>query len=910
MASKYLYYNVSDALHIKKLEKLLPENGMSTKQAEGVECFLECLKNGTVPLTGELPVRFFCIQGDAGTGKTQAIVSMCSRIPCPVVTSSTNPAATNVAERCKLSFPYKSCVQSQLSTTTAWNALRWNIDTEKIGLASEKEIKRIYEECVKRKSAPTEEQDKEIFIQLNKLLLPKLRMKFQKECDNPKQKKIYTAWEHARLRTPLPLCKDKMVKDLYEMFTSLPSEEITQDDFNTALAYRCITAFTETLPRPLLTNFFIVEEAARLPAYFYRILAWYHYMVRFTIKPPGYRNTMLTICLVGSPLQSKLIGFPDCSVMDEAILSAEKGNTHVSIYTVNRRTRGDSLKAKALETVVQVLENDCPLEEEHCRLLDPFVVPETKFMDPEFASSAIRLTHYHRKVMEFIDVANSNEKHVLTFFEHLLVSEGVKAKYTTQGCKNSLISEDVKRKKTSHSFVTFLSNSGAACLPYRNNRSKGMKNEGAEEIFPDNPLHTGKDDNKITYRLFSIKRTLGKNTPITLQHTTRLTPMQFTGTFFSFHHSPPLSNSVAEQLWSLRIGLSFAKKFLGCLSSWGDGEDMKNIIEETWKMSQKWALDLMACTKDDIEERAVLSACVTEAQDNLWNNVSEYDKAGFIYWRITVFPYIKEKERCFFPDVFVRGHRFNSTVTLQAVVESSHNSMISYETKWKHIPHQGIYKNSVCSDILRGIADEFSRQKINLYDLVLLSDTGITFHTVNTLVTGKWSSVFPATLFEWESVRNKTTCSTDNSDIEPEAKKAKLTSKETHETSVSNTQDNVNEEKDETLYEEDDAAAVDEDGDEPCPEEGTSIIHMLHTAYDSRIRTIDSVQGDTITCKTFVDVESITNMGQLTVALTRNTNADDLMLTSSDIKKIAPRNPITKYVRLSSRDTVDCYYVK
>ena len=895
MASRYLYYNIADTLHATELKKTLHHNAMSEEQADGVDSFLKSLEEGTL-LEGDLPVRLVCVQGDAGTGKTQAIVSLCNILPCPIVVGSTNPSSVNVAQRCRSAFPYSSCVQTQLSGT-AWSALRWNIDKEKIGKRWEESICKIYTECVRTRKAPTDEQDREIYNLLNKSLFKKMRNKFDVESGKDPQKKIYTAWRHARNGSQLLSPKDKATQQLYEMFCSVPQEEMTQEDFNVALDFRCTTAFTEALPRQLLSNFLVMEEAARLPAYFFRIATYYHYMVRFAEKPPGYRNTMLTICFMGSPLQSKVIRFPDFSVMDEAVLDAEKRNTHISIYTVNRRTGGDSLKAAGLATVVHVLENDCPLRPEHCRLLDPFVVPETSFMNPTFAPNAMRLTHYHKRVVDFTNMANRLEENVVTFHEHVLISEGVRA-----------VNRD-------NSIMQFLRKHGAARLPYRNTRAKDIKKEGVFQVAPGTPMVGERADRSmIPYTVVCIKRTLGKNTPVTVQHTTRLTPVEFRGTYFSFHNSATLSHSCQEQLWSLRIGLSFASMLCHTLSEC-ESYSLLLVIDDVWVNAYQNAQDIILCKLDDVEQRASISACLTEAQDNLWDAVVDADNVGFVDTELRVEPFCGEEPRTF-PDVVLRGDRFNNTVTLEDVVQFTPSDFQTHAAgKWKHLPYARSYKSTLCESILRKIHSAVSRGCMQLHDLLLMAPSGVLFRTVNVAVPDRWSIVFPNREFEWQSVAVGGE-DEDDDNMEPKAKKAKTKGIKDKKAMPPNQTVDGNTESGHIGSSEggiEDAPigsdGEDEEVDELCEEEETSIIHLLHMVYDSRVRTIDSVQGDTITCGTLVDVKSIQTMGQLTVALTRNTDADNLMLTSSDITHIPARNPITKFVRLSARDT-DCYYVK
>jgi hypothetical protein len=885
MEAQHLYYNIADTLHAAELNKTVHDNVMSESQAEGIEAFLWSLKENT-PLQGDLPVKLVCIQGDAGTGKTQSVVSLCQMLPCPIVIGSTNPCSVNVGQRCRSAFPYSSCVQAQLAGT-AWAALHWNIGSEAIGGKWEKGIHKIYAGCVGARSAPTDEQDKEIYSLLNQSLFPKMREKFAGERGKEPHSKIYAAWNHARNGAPFST-KEKAMQQLYEMFCSLPQGELTQADFNAALAFRCLTAFTDTLPRSLLSNFFIVEEAARLPAYFFRIIAYYHYMVRYTLKPPGYRDTMLTICFMGSPLQSRVIAFPDFSVMDEAVLDAEKRNTHVSIYTVNRRTCGKSLKAAALATVVKVLENDCPLQEEHARLLEPFVVQEQLFMEPTFAPSAMRLTHYHKRVVEFINKANSIEEDVVTFYEHIFISDGVKA----------------KPADSADAIMEFLHQNGPPCLPYRSNRAKDIRKEGA--INGNLSVAGSSPDGPVLYRLVSMKRTLGKNSPISIQHTTRLMPVEFTGSCRSFYDSAALSHSCSEQLWSLRIGLSFANMLCGTLPE-NEACYLALLIDEAWVNAYRFAQDLSLCNFEDMEQLATISACLTEVQDSLWHATVEYDTVGFVDIELRVQPFSGE-ERRYFPDAILRGERFQDTVTLEDVMEVAPTDLMP-GTINKYIPHMGPYRSLLCKSILDKMSSALLNVNIRLHDLLIRTTSGILFRTVNRLVADRWSAVFPKSKFEWHSVLVDDGAENADDD-EPKPKKARQANRpsktvdrnteKANDTSKRGPEDNVAEGE-----EGDD----EEEGEEECKEELTSILCMLHTVYDSRVRTIDSVQGDTITCSTFVDMHSIETMGQLTVALTRNTNPDNLMLTSNDLANISPRDPITKFVRLSARDK-DCYYVK
>lgn len=894
MGSRELYYNISDTLHTAKLEKTLHKNAMSEEQADQVEFFLESLKEGT-PLEGDLPVRLVCIQGDAGTGKTQSIVSLCSILPCPIVVGSTNPCSVNVAQRCKSAFPYSSCVQAQLSGT-AWSALRWNIDTEKIGQRWEAAIYNIYAKCVSTKSAPTVEQDREIYRLLNKSLFPKMRERFTAESHKPPRNKIYGAWNAARTGSRSFSSNEKATTQLYEMFCSIPQDKMTQEDFNAALAFRTITAFTEALPRPLLSNFLVMEEAARLPAYFFRIATYYHYMIRFALKPPGYRDSMLTICFMGSPLQSKVIRFPDFSVMDEAVMDAQRRNTHVSIYTVNRRTGCNSLKAAGLATVVHVLENDCPLQQEHCRLLDSFRVPENSFMDPTFAPSAMRLTHYHKRAIEFTNMANCLEQNVVTFYEYVLISEGV----------NPVDPDD--------STIRFLSKHGAARLPYRNTRAKDVKREAVCQLDLGGPILTVSDDGAVRYSIACIKRTLGKNTPVTIQHTTRLIPVEFTGTYHTFHNSDALSHSCQEQVWSLRIGLSFASMLCRTLSE-RESYSLLMVIDDVWTNAYRCGQDISLCSVDDVEQRASISACLTEAHDALWDTVVHADKVGFVDLELRVEPF-SEGGMHTFPDVILRGDRFPNTLMLEDVVQLTSSDFPPHgRISWKHLPYASAYKLTVCRQILRAIQKAVSKGAMELHDLLLMAPSGILFRTVNVVIPDRWSAVFPMREFEWKSVAVRSE-DEDGDNMEPVTTKAKKTmvpgkaaGGSMDDATTPPSHSGSSEGGMEDAHDGDDADYEDEDDEEVCREEATSLVHMLHTVYDSRVRTIDSVQGDTITCGTLVDVQSIGSMGQLTVALTRNTDADNLMLTSSAITHIPTRNPITKFVRLSARDT-DCYYVK
>jgi hypothetical protein len=909
----HLYYNISDTLHARELENtLLHDNVMSKEQALGVKKFLHSLKHDTPLDGGDLPVRVVCVQGDAGTGKTQAIVSLCSILPCPIVVGSTNPSFVNVAQRCRAAFPYGSCVQAQLSGT-AWAAMHWNIGLERIGDNWEKKLQDIYAECMSTRSVPTEEQDKEIYRILNKSLFPKMREKFTAECDTAGQKKIYEAWAAARTGSKSFSSKDKAMMQLYEMFCSVPPQEITQEDFNAALAFRCPTAFTETLPRSLLSNFLLIEEAARLPAYFFRILAYRHYLVRFALKPPGYKDTVFTICFVGSPLQSTVINCPDFSVMDEAVLDAEKRGTHVSIYTVNRRTSGTSLKAAALATVVQVLENDCPLQEEHCRLLDPFVVAKGSFMDPKVAPSAMRLTHYHKTAIEFINKANSQEDEVVTFYEYILVSEGVKA--MPGGNDNT---------------IQFLSRKGAICMPYRSTRAKDIRKECVFHV----PLQMvvtgegsgGSPDGDITYNVFAMKRTLGKRTPVTVQHTTQLMPIEFTGTYRVFNYSAALSNSCNEQLWSLRTCLSFAAMLCRALPE-DESYALHIVIDDVWAIACRYAADLDHLHGvEEVEDRASISACLTEAQDSLWRAVAHADSVGFVDTELRVTPFCGT-ECGHFPMTIVRGDRFDSTVTLEDAVELTRSEFTPDPMDSViRIPrtHRGSHKSLLCISLINKIHGAVSSKRMQLHDLLLRAPSGILFRTMNVVAPDLWSCVFPTLQFFWQSAAAAAAAAAAESDdggadhVEPRPKKAKNgTTKKRPPTTMTTSRavggatrgfEPSHKESSED-DDDDDGDGQDKEDKGPCDEETTSIIHLLHTIYDSRVRTIDSVQGDTITRATFVDVESIGTMGQLTVALTRNTDAELLMLTSSEIRHILPRDPITKFVRLSARDT-HCYYVK
>jgi len=827
-----------------------------------------------------------------GTGKTQSIVTLCDLLPCPIVVGSTNPCSVNVAQRCQSAFPYRSCVQAQLSGT-AWSAMHWNIGTEMIGHKREKALHNIYTECVQRKTAPTHVQDKQIYTLLNQCLFKKMREKFENECKQNPQKKIYAAWDHARTGSLSFSTQDKAMQELYDMFCSVPQEAITQEDFNTALAFRCLTAFTEQLPRPLLSNFWVIEEAARLPAYFFRIVAFYHYMVRWHIKPPGYRNTMLTIYCMGSPLQSSVIGFPDFSLMDEAILDAKQRNTHVSIYTVNRRTVGNSEKANALATVVQTLENDCQLKTEHCRLLDPFVVPEEYFMDPTYAPSAMRLTHYHRRVKGFIDKANNMKDDVVTFCEYIFVSEGVKPKPASK-----------------YGIKELLSNKGPVCLPYRNTRAKDIRNEGVLPVTQ--PMTAEMDEEPIIYKAFSMKRTLGKNTPVTIQHTTNLIPVDFRGTYRSFHNYSALSHSCSEQLWSLRIELSFASMLCRSLSE-EESYILALTIDDVWVKAYTYSKDLFSCGLSDVEHRASISACINEVQDLLWKTVVETDMVGFVDEELRVKPFTGGQYR-YFPCTIVRGDRYPGTFTLEDVVEvapsdiepGTHNVI-------KHIPRTDGKRREICNSLFETIHTEVFNRRMQLHDLLLRNNDGILFKTVNILLPDRWCKVFPTSQFTWDSVID-----VGVHEGEPVQKKARKGFKSKKDfasaTGIQENTEDIQMSKHSILKDVEGASLYNGSDDEEdstalSKEECSSVLYLLHPVYDSRVRTIDSVQGDTIRCATFVDVGSIETMGQLTVALTRNTDPDLLMLTSSNITGIKRRDPITKFVRLSSRD-INCYYIK
>lgn len=904
MESRYLYYNIADTLHARELKKTIHHNVMTEDQADGVEAFLNSMKEGTA-LEGDLPIRIVCVQGDAGTGKTQSIVSLCSMLQCPIVVGSTNPCSVNVAERCRSAYPYSSATLPQLSGT-AWTALNWNIQSEQIGGKSEREINNIYAQCMKTRNAPTKEQNKQIYKLLNKMLFTQIRKKFQDTSEKDPQKKIYTMWNNARLGStmkgrPQKVHNEKAMQQLYEMFCSVPQEEITQEEFNEALGFCHQTGFDKHLPRPLLSNFWIIEEAARLPAYFTRIIAYYHYMVRFHLKPPGYRNTMLTIYLVGSPLQSRIIGFKDFSVMDEAVLDADKRNTHVSIYTVNRRTIGNTLKATALANVVHVLESDCPLQTEHCRLLDPFVMPEDSFMDPKVAPSAMRLTAYHDRVIEFTNKANKFEDDIVTFDELLFVSEGVRPKVDG----------------THKEIIKFLQTRGPQCMPYRCTRAKDIRNESVSQLAQ--PLvgkwPQGQTTSPITYTAYSMRRTLGKNTPVTIQHTTRLTPIEFFGTYRSFHNLDTLSHSCAEQLWSLRIDISFADMLCGILSH-DDSCCLPLVVDEVWIQAYTYAQHLFRCGLDNIEQQASIAAGITEAQDILWDAAVKADNIGFMDKELRVQPFTGEAPH-YFQTVIIRGDRFPNTLTLEDAIELP-PSVIKPDTHSlrKHIPRSDTTRQLLCESLLENLYREVSNGRIHLNDLLLRTPSGVLFKTVNLLIHDRWSAVFPKTRFVWHSLIVE---DEDDNNMEPKKKKAK---KETKENEMHPKQMvNGNEEKNkqppsnaerETEYAHMDCDSGDEDEleDNMGKEEASSIFHMLHTVYDSRGRTIDSVQGDTIKCSTFVDMEFIRTMGQLTVALTRNTDPGLLMLTSNNITRIPPRDLITRFVRLSARDTKYCYYVK
>lgn len=889
MDPKHIYYNISDSLHAVRLEQTLYDNAMSEDQADGVQTFLESLEQDT-PLNGDLPIRLVSIQGDAGTGKTQAIVSLCQMLNCPIVVGSTNPSSVNVAQRCRSAFPYNSCVQTQLSGTF-WAGLHWNIRREMIGTKQEDELFKIYEECVRTRRPPTAEQDKEIYSLLNKVLFRKMRDKFNNECELAPQNTIYAAWESARTGSGSFIPKQRAMQELYEMFCSVPQGEMTQEDFNAALAFRCLTAFSETLPRPLLTNFMVLEEAARLPGYFWRIQAYYHYMVRFRLKPPGYRTSMLTICLMGSPLQSTVIKFPDFSVMDEAVLDAKRRNTHISVYTVNRRTRTVSLKDKALATVVHVLENDCPLQQEHCQLLQPFVVPETSFMDPRFAPSAMRLTHYHKRVIEFTNKANSEWDDIIIFCEHLLVSECVQSK--TSGTNNEI--------------MHFLDKNGATVLPYRSSRAKDIMNEGVLEALQPVVLDLSEDNEPLTYRLFSIKRILGKNTPVSIQYNTRLTPVEFSGTYRSFYNSATLCLSCSEQLWSLRISLSFANILLSqSVLTECEVFPLALAIDDVWVSACRYAKELSKIPFNNVEERAAITAGLTEIHDYLWQAVVKVDNVGFLDMTLNVRPFCGGKEPHRFPEPFLAGDRFPETLTLTGAVELTPSEIIA--SRMRRCPMSD-YKADLCYEITKALRDAIWDNTLQVHDLLLRAPTGILFRTVNILSPERWCAVFPKEQFRWNPNGGADNGQKDDC-LAAKAKSDKKQKKQ----AMAGTQQGYpdsSEEGCENAISEDEGDCEDEDENEnePCRQEASSIVHMLHTIYDSRVRTIDSVQGETISCGTLVDVQSIQTMGQLTVALTRNTIADNLMLTSSDITGIPVRDPITKFVRLSARDT-PCYYVK
>ncbi len=72
---------------------------------------------------------------------------------------------------------------------------------------------------------------------------------------------------------------------------------------------------------------------------------------------------------------------------------------------------------------------------------------------------------------------------------------------------------------------------------------------------------------------------------------------------------------------------------------------------------------------------------------------------------------------------------------------------------------------------------------------------------------------------------------------------------------------------------------------------------MLHLAHDNSGQTADAIQGSTIHTPTLVHIASLQHKGQLTVALTRNTNPDDLHVTSCDIRHIAQRPPVIPFVK-------------
>jgi hypothetical protein len=942
-----LHYMISDHSHINYMVDTFRDYGRTDSSYEK---FLRIQDKGT---NGEyLDFKLYGAIGKAGTGKSQFITDVILAFPRAILCSSTHAAANNVNTRLRNSIG--PSIKDAFITTTVHSLLGWNIDKYLLSPSTTEMLTSDYEQIMSLDSQTDDYTYDKICVSITNHLTPiitHLVDEHKKQIHfNPK----LSAFVNAMTRNKDEYKKKKQNKNLnsksfrnndkYEAFENLQS----QDEFIFALETFCRVLLSTELPKLLLGHIFIIEEAGRVPAYIIHLLinVWYH--MNHYYQTPQCRTHMPIIFLVGSTSQSKVINF-NYSTLDECqtIMKFNTTKSGISLYTYNRRMSPTSVMAKLVSQIQTALEFGEQITEDMENALEPLVV-QNSFYDPSFRPDAIRIVKRHSDAKKYVEKFHEfNSGNLITIYEYLFVAGDIRSlsrkrqhscvhnkinKFNSTRLKKlSKILERYKTSRTRHIIGAAISASAENMLDqdefsYQYSHKDIITNHLREkcnninftsntqslntlykdftdmnlaftiEALPDDgELDENIVGDCITYHMYKLKRELTDNCTVIINHKTKLDLRGFCGSFIEFSNIVIQNRDMLPQLFILRVALEYVEKYISCCDLETPHLNFENVISgdmssrfksKTWvELNSKlpfWK-NTIDTLHDNTKSKKYADNSDSKTDEHLchnfqliWNEIqiSLCRDETFASYKLTVEPQFHSDESYIRSCNAFPGDTTMCTFLKMVPFHFANSWDISWSDK-KHLPDRCSFKLKTFCGMLWSELKHVKGFNTSIPSMRLLIGRNFIADTVPQLSNINWKSVFPQGLFTYAK-------STPSSGCSPTAKEQ--------------------EDKCDTN------ALVDNPMLLSSDVERASVIGLFTNCVENVAQTIDYCQGKTLKRRVYLDVESCTSQRDFLVGITRNTNIEDLILTTNKISGLPPSDDLQRNA-LNITRTADVYKI-
>lgn len=930
-----LHYIISDHSHIHYMIDAFRDYGRTDSSYEK---FLRIQTKGT---NGEyLDFKLYGIIGKAGTGKSQFITDIMLAFPRAILCSSTHAAANNVTTRLRNSIG--PSIKDAFIATTVHSLLGWNIDKYLLSPSTTKNLASDYEQMMSLDSQTDTYTYDKICVSIMNHLTPVINHLMDEHKKQVNFNSKLSAFVNAMTKNKDEYKKKKQNKilnsklfrnnDRYKVFENLQSQE----EFIFALETFCRVLLNTELSKLLLGHVFIIEEAGRVPAYIIHLLinVWYH--VNHYYQTPQCRTHMPIIFLVGSTSQSKVINF-NYSTLEECqtIMKFNKNKSGISLYTYNRRMSSTSIMAKLVSQIQTALEFGEQITEDMEKVLDPLVV-QNSFYDPSFRPDAIRIVKRHSDAKKYVEkFHNLKSGNLITIYEYLFVAGDIRSlsrkRHHSSECVHNEINKfnDTRLKKLSKILErceTFRGRHivGAAIsapaenlldqdeFSYQYSHKDTITNHLREkcnninftsntqslnslytdltdmnlaftiEVLPaDGDLDKNIVGECVTYHMYKLKRELTDNCTVIVNHKTKLNLRGFYGSFIEFSNIIIQNRDMLPHLFILRVALEYVEKYISCCDLETPHLNFENVISRDMSSrfkSKTWVelnskLTFWKSTIDTLHDNTKSKKYADNSDSNiddhfyhdfqlLWNEIqiSLFRDETFASYKLTVEPQFHSNESYIRSRNALPGDTTMCTFVKMVPFHFSNSWDISWSDK-EHLPDRCSFKLKTFCGMLWSELKHVKGFNTSIPAIRLLIGGKFIADTVPQLSNINWKSVFPQGLFAYAKSSPSIGCSSTGKENEDECDTNDL---------------------------EDNPMVLSSDI------ERASVIGLFTNCVENVAQTIDFCQGATLSQPTYLDVGSCTSQRDLLVGITRNTNVEDLILTTNKISVLPPSDDLQR----------------